>query len=263
MQLRIMSLNIRNSRNSREKDGQNHWGNRKSLVSEVLHKYSPDLIGFQEVLIEQLHNLCVMLPDYQYVGVGREDGKEEGEFNPIFYKNFTVEQSDTFWLSDTPPIPSCTWGGQTRICTWAVMSAPLCLAFLNTHIEYAVLQAQLSSMDLLINTAQTYADRMPIILTGDFNYLPGSQPYQVLSAYMRDSYQEDPHNTADRFVSYHNFTGTTTVNANPDIGRIDYIWLKGDLQAAQSRILFDRPGNLPDVYPSDHWPVLCDVSFNL
>ena len=253
-----MSMNVRNSG---AQDGKNIWRNRKGLVQEVLQKYSPDIIGFQEPLLDQMYDLIAMLPEYQHVGVAREDGKEEGEFNPIFYKNLDVEQSGTFWLSDTPKIPSCAWGGQTRICTWTVISGPISFAFLNTHIEYAVVQAQIKSMDLLIAKAKNYADRMPVVLTGDFNYFPGSEPYTILSAYMRDSYLEDPCNTEDNYVSCHNFTGTQTVNEHSDKGRIDYVWLKGHVQVEHSCILFDRPGDDPDLYLSDHWPIVCDIAF--
>lgn len=257
MKLRVMSMNVRYSRG---KDGKNIWANRKHLVREVLQRYKPDIIGFQEPLLDQMHDLVAMLPEYQHVGVGREDGKEDGEFNPIFYKNLNIKQSGTFWLSDSPKIPSCTWGGQTRICTWAIAAEPIPFAFFNTHVEYKVLQAQINSMKLLIEKAKGYADRMPVVLTGDFNYPPESQPYTILSEYMRDSYQEDPHNTEKNCVTFHDFSGAKTVG-EPGQGRIDYIWLKGDVQVEQCRILFDRPSDDPALYPSDHWPIMCDVSF--
>ncbi len=258
MKLRIMSMNVRYSRG---KDGKNIWANRRDLVREVLHTHNPDIIGFQEPLLDQMRDLIAMLSDYQYVGVGREDGKEDGEFNPIFYKNLDITQSGTFWLSDTPQIPSCTWGGQTRICTWAEISGPVPFAFLNTHVEYEVLQAQLNSMELLISKAKEYADRMPVVLTGDCNYRPHSQPYKMLAEYMRDSYLEDPRNKDDQFVSAHAFTGLKLAANQTKEGRIDYVWLKGDVKVEECRILFDRPGDDPELYPSDHWPLLCDMTF--
>ena len=257
MKLRVMTMNVRYSRG---KDGKNIWANRKDLVREVLYTYNPDMIGFQEPLLDQMRDLIGMLPEYQHIGVGREDGKEEGEFNPIFYKNLKVKQSGTFWLSDTPGVPSCAWGGQTRICTWAEISAPVPFAFLNTHVEYEVLQAQLNSMELLMSKAKEHADRRPVVMTGDFNYLPVSEPYTLLSQYMRDSYLEDSRNINAMHATFHSFTGATTVD-EPGKGRIDYVWLKGDVQVEQCRILFDRPGDDPELYPSDHWPIMCDLTF--
>ncbi len=258
MKLRVMSMNLRNSG---AHDGRNIWKNRKGLVQEILHAYQPDVIGFQEALLDQMRDVIAMLPEYQHVGVAREDGKEDGEFNPIFYKNLRVDQSGTFWLSDTPEIPSCTWGGLTRICTWIVVAAPLPFAFLNTHVDHTSIQAQLNSMNLLITTAKTYAARMPVVLVGDFNYHPDSDPYSRLSAYMRDSYREDLANTDDLYVTFHDFTGIQTVNEHSNEGRIDYVWFTGDVKVERSWIVFDRPGSDPDLYPSDHWPIACDLMF--
>ena len=257
MKLRVMSMNLRNSG---AQDGKNIWKNRKGLVQEILQTYQPDIISFQEALLDQMHDVIAMLPEYEHVGVAREDGKEEGEFNPIFYKNLNAEQSGTFWLSDTPEIPSCTWGGLTRICTWIVVAVPVPFAFLNTHVDHKSFQAQMHSMDLLITTAKTYAARMPVVLVGDFNYTPDSEPYSKLAAYMRDSYREDPANTEDTCITWHDFTGTCHVNESSK-GRIDYVWLKGDMQVERSWIVFDRPGSDPGLYPSDHWPIACDLAF--
>lgn len=256
MKLRVMSMNVRNSG---AQDGKNIWNNRKGLVQEVLQAYRPDIIGFQEPLLDQMYDLIAMLPEYRHVGVAREDGKEEGEFNPIFYKNLNLEQSGTFWLSDMPEIPSCTWGGLTRICTWVVAVTPMPLAFLNTHIDHKSDLAQINSMKLLVARAQEYARQMPVVLLGDFNYYPDSEPYTILSASMRDSYLEDPANTEDTCVTWHNFTGIRHVNEHSNKGRIDYVWLKGHIQVERSWIVFDRPGDDSDVYPSDHWPIVCDM----
>lgn len=257
MKLRVMSMNLRNSG---ARDGRNIWKNRKGLVQTILDIYQPDVIGFQEALLDQMYDLIAMLPGYQHVGVAREDGKEDGEFNPIFYKHLNVKQSGTFWLSDTPEIPSCTWGGLTRICTWIVVAAPTPFAVLNTHVDHTSNQAQMKSMDLLIARAKTYIAQIPVVLVGDFNYTPGSDPYSRLSSYMRDSYREDPANTDDRCVTFHDFTGRQTVNEHSNEGRIDYVWLKGDVQVERSWIVVDRPGNDPDLYPSDHWPIACDLT---
>lgn len=261
MTLRIMTMNVRNSG---ARDGKNIWANRKDLVRQVLHTHNPDMIGFQEPLLDQMRDLRAMLPEYDCVGVAREDGQEQGEFNPLFVKNMVIARTGTLWLSDTPAVPSCTWGGLTRICTWAAMSAPVPLLFLNTHIDHKARRAQLNSMDLLIATAQEYADRMPVVLTGDFNYNPNSPPYTRLAASMRDSYLEDPRQADDHSVTFHGFSGRKSVHDPEDgrtagEGRIDYIWLKGDVRVECCRILHDQPGDDPDLYPSDHWPVLCDL----
>jgi endonuclease/exonuclease/phosphatase family metal-dependent hydrolase len=132
-------------------------------------------------------------------------------------------------------------------------------AFLNTHIDHKSFQAQMNSMDLLISKVRTYAARMPVVLVGDFNYHPDSEPYSRLAACMRDSYREDPANTEDACITWHDFTGRQTVNERSNEGRIDYVWLKGDVRVECSWIVFDRPGSDPELYPSDHWPIVSDL----
>src|SRR3712207_7586469 len=47
------------------------------------------------------------LPGYRWIGVGRMDGKDGGEFSPILYRSTCLEPIDhgTFWLSETPEEP--------------------------------------------------------------------------------------------------------------------------------------------------------------
>lgn len=43
-------------------------------------------LAFQEALVRQVHDLKELLGDnWEWVGVGRDDGVERGEFSPIFY----------------------------------------------------------------------------------------------------------------------------------------------------------------------------------
>jgi endonuclease/exonuclease/phosphatase family metal-dependent hydrolase len=117
--LNVMTFNIRYGTAN---DGANHWKNRKEMVCDVLRKYRSDLVGVQEALRFQLDYIREEVPGYALIGVGREDGKTKGEYSAILYrsKRLEVNESGTFWLSDTPEIPgSITWGNAcTRICTW-------------------------------------------------------------------------------------------------------------------------------------------------
>ena len=74
-----------NVRYSTAKDGVNQWDNRKKDVLNLLKNYSPDIVGFQEMLKSQLEFINKNLTKYNYVGVAREDGKSDGEFSPIFF----------------------------------------------------------------------------------------------------------------------------------------------------------------------------------
>jgi len=118
--LKVMTYNIRYHNHS---DGVNGWNKRKEKVVELILKNNPDVLGIQEALHSQMKDLCKLLKDYAYVGVGRDDGKEKGEYVAIFYKKsrLKVVKSGSFWLSETPETPgSMGWDAAcTRMATWA------------------------------------------------------------------------------------------------------------------------------------------------
>ena len=249
---RIITLNVRRDE---QDDGGNNWQFRRGLIAAILRKYNPDIAAFQEVLVHQLRDLQEMLPGYRYLGVGRDDGREAGEFAPIFHRDLPVARQGTFWLSDTPERPSRTWPGMTRICTWAAFSGTHPFAVFNCHLEYEFEATQLNSVELLAAKTQECAGRLPLFVVGDFNLAPGSAPYAALTEVFSDGYA--PHGD-DTAVTFHNWTGRT-VAARDRSERIDHVWHRGNVKVADCRVLTDNPSTQPGVYPSDHWPVLCDV----
>lgn len=70
-----------------------------------------DIFGSQEVLDGQLHDMLAQLPDYDYIGVGRDDGKTQGEYAPVFYKKerFRLLDEGHFWLSEITDRPNKGW----------------------------------------------------------------------------------------------------------------------------------------------------------
>ena len=103
--IKACSFNIRFDN---PEDGYNRWENRRKDVVVFLGIEQPDVIGFQEVLVNQVEYLESRLTGYARVGVGRDDGVSEGEFAPVFYREerFGLSDSGTFWLSETPEVPS-------------------------------------------------------------------------------------------------------------------------------------------------------------
>ena len=99
--LKVLSYNIRYNNPN---DGVNHWENRKQTIANFINEENPDFAGLQEVTHSQLEFLLSNLIDYDYVGVGRDDGKQKGEYSPIFFDSnkFSFLEGDTFWLSETP-----------------------------------------------------------------------------------------------------------------------------------------------------------------
>ena len=252
MRLRIVTLNVRRDQ---QDDGINNWQFRRDLIAAIVRKYQPDIAAFQEVLVHQLRDLQEMLPGYRYLGVGRDDGREAGEFAPIFHRDLPVARQGTFWLSDTPERPSRTWPGMTRICTWTTFAGARPFAVFNCHLEYEFEETQLNSVALLAAKTQEYPARLPLFLVGDFNLTPGSSPYAALTKVLSDGYV--PHRD-DTAVTFHEWTGRT-VAARDRSERIDHVWHRGNVKVADCRVLTDNPSTQLGVYPSDHWPVLCDV----
>jgi endonuclease/exonuclease/phosphatase family metal-dependent hydrolase len=119
--LKVMSFNIRLNLDS---DKENSWTNRKQDAIDLLNYYQPDYFGVQEALPEQMKDIKNGMQNYEYVGVGRDDGKEKGEFSALFYdkEKLQVVKSGTFWLSETPEKPSKGWdAAYNRICTYAFL----------------------------------------------------------------------------------------------------------------------------------------------
>ena len=88
--LYVGQFNIRNA-NSKDAANGNGWERRCPVICDIFRVESFDVFGSQEVLNGQLEDLCAALPQYDYVGVGRNDGKQAGEYAPIFYKKDRFE----------------------------------------------------------------------------------------------------------------------------------------------------------------------------
>ncbi|MBV7335840.1 endonuclease/exonuclease/phosphatase family protein [Chloroflexi bacterium TSY] len=269
---RVISYNIRYNN---PKDGANAWPHRKERVTTLLENHEPDLIGRQEVQKNQLEDLIPKLPDFGWVGVGRDDGKTQGEYAAIFYRHrrFDLMDSGTIWLSETPHVVgSVGWdASMARVATWAkFVDVQHGNRFLhvNTHFDHRGQLAQVESARLLHTFLAEQEESLPAIITGDFNCIETSQPYQALTdpdhhapplldaRYVTQAPHEGPHET---------FNGTFT---DPLHAKIDYIfvWLAHEeemdqrqnplIQVHRHAILTD---NRAGWYPSDHLPVLADI----
>jgi endonuclease/exonuclease/phosphatase family metal-dependent hydrolase len=182
--LNIMTFNIRLNTKS---DGINQWDNRKEILSSVLEFQDIDICGMQEAFIGQILDIKSNLSEYDYIGVGRDDGKEAGEFSPLFYKKgrFKLLKYDTFWLSETPNAPSKGWDASyNRVVTWAkfkdLFSNTEFYVF-NTHFDHKGEIARRESAKLLIAKVQEISNNLPSIILGDFNSNLEDEPYLLLN----------------------------------------------------------------------------------
>ncbi len=260
--LRVMSFNIRFANPG---DGEHAWKHRKNFVADVIQYNQAGIIGMQEALVSQVHELDSMLADHAWVGVGRDDGKEKGEFNPVFYdKNrFELLESNTFWLSKTPSKPGAMgWDAAcARIVTWArlkVKTTGKKFYFFNTHFDHQGTIARLKSAELVIDSVSSKVADEPVFLTGDLNSLKRSGPYQHLTHWNNAAGLRDAREVSDEGPYGPN---TTYIGFEADFSKqmiIDYILANKRVGVHRHVIVDDRKG---DIYPSDHLPVVAEVYF--
>ncbi|MEN6334554.1 MAG: endonuclease/exonuclease/phosphatase family protein [Phycisphaerales bacterium] len=267
----VMTFNIRYGSAD---DKQDSWPNRRDMVYDVLRRHDPDVVGLQEALRFQIDEIHAALPQYGEIGVGREDGKTEGEYSAILYRKdyLTLDDSGTVWLSDTPEVPgSISWNSACRrVCTWGRFipkgSGPAFYLF-NTHLDHKSQPARQYGSILLSRRIAERKHADPVILTGDFNadennpaiqYLKGlselSSPDGDLfknPAPLVDSFRVAPP-TEQVVGTFHGFQGGI------DGGKIDYIFIQPGVEVKVAEILRD---NKDGRYPSDHFPVLGVLRF--
>ena len=175
-------------------DSSNEWKFRLELVLNTLTTEKFDVIGFQEVLLRQLEDLEKMLPNYAYVGVGREDFGQKGEYAPIFYRadKYKKIESNTFVLAeDTAFIGKLGWDAAcTRIVTWILLEdvkTKQRFYFFNTHFDHVGKVAQKMSAQLLSEKAFVKNKKSPVIITGDFNVTSETEAYSIMTKHFQDS----------------------------------------------------------------------------
>lgn len=263
--LRVMSFNIRFDNPS---DGPDAWPHRKDFVAGMFRFHKNDIVGIQEGLISQVMDLEELLPEFEWVGVGREDGEDGGEFCAIFYKTdrFDLIEDGTFWLSETPDVPgSLGWDTAiTRISTWARLydkeNSRRFIVF-NTHYDHRGEEARSKSSELILQKVAELSEGDPVIVMGDLNTVESQDPYKILTDPALGPVRVE---LFDGF--YHSRYGhhgpTTTWNGFREMipeRRIDYIFVNPKFSVIQHGILADiRDGH----FPSDHLPVVADIEFN-
>ncbi|HBH22407.1 MAG TPA: endonuclease/exonuclease/phosphatase [Cytophagales bacterium] len=252
--VKVSSFNIRFDNPA---DGKNNWHNRKSSVVQFIKAQNMQIVGMQEALNNQFNYLVDNLGDYQSVGVGREDGQTKGEYAPIFFlkDEFTLLDSGTFWLSQTPAEPSIGWDAVLeRICTYAILQDNRNdreIHFYNTHFDHVGDEARIESARLIMDSIAAKSSGNWVVLTGDLNAEPDDLPYDVLISGGLD----------DAFFSKARFGPVGTFNGfnldGPHQRRIDYILMNGFSPEYYENNNLIVNGN----YISDHFPVLARLEY--
>lgn len=286
-QLLVGSYNIRYKNGGDSVNG-NVWEKRCQVISDQVNFMAPDIFGTQEVLHGQLIDMLARLDGYDYIGVGRDDGKTQGEYGAIFYKRACLRLLDQghFWLSETPDKPGLGWDAAcVRICSWgkfAKMTATddEAFFFFNLHMDHVGVVARREAAKLIVAKIREIAHDAPVIVTGDFNVDQTNEIYSIFveSGILKDSYQ------AARL----RFAENGTFNSfNVDLytsSRIDHVFVSPGTQVDAYAVMTDGywvpsldPGNMVKGHdapqeidfsryarhlPSDHYPVFVRLNWN-
>lgn len=281
--MHVATYNLRYANHDDSLNG-NGWGQRYPVISQLIRFHDFDIFGTQEGLYHMLTDLADSLPDYSFIGIGRDDGKQAGEHSAIFYKNkkFTLLKNGDFWLSTITDRPNKGWDAVLpRICSWGEFrenKTGFRFFFFNLHMDHIGVQARAESAKLVLKKVKEMAGEIPTILTGDFNVDQTSESYALIntSGVLEDCYVLSPLRYALN-GTFNNFKSDRKTNS-----RIDHIFV-----SRQFRV--NRYGILTDSYraeaaepsgagmdslsntafrskytarqPSDHFPVMVEISY--
>ena len=253
--LTVISYNIRLGE---AKDGTNSWPFRAAASRDMVMDQLPDIMGLQEAFLYQAAYLKEYCKGYKYVGVGREDGKKEGEIMAIFYRKETVKllRWGTFWLSDTPKKPSKGWDAACkRTATWALMQHKASgkkFYYVNTHLDHVGKEARQKGLELIVERIAAMNPKgYPMILTGDFNMRPQRPEFEDLKKVMKDARV-----TARTTDTGYTFSGWKINPSSESV--IDYVWYSGFSDCPEYHVVRKEYG-VPFV--SDHFPIMATLVF--
>lgn len=258
-QISVMTFNIRLDASV---DNENRWDCRKAEVAKMLTYYQPDLLGLQEVCPNQMADLKSALQGmYEGIGVGRDDGKHQGEHSPIFYNKhrFSMVKHGDFALSEHPEqFGKRGWDASyNRVCTWAILKDKKTgkqVVYFNTHLDNDGKIARKEGIKLILSKMKKVAKNMPAIITGDFNCTDEEEP----SAILRANKMENARNKAAIVYgpdwTWHDYGRLPLAERNI----IDHIFVSNNLKVTRYRVIGDKPDK---VYLSDHNAVFVNLDY--
>jgi endonuclease/exonuclease/phosphatase family metal-dependent hydrolase len=257
---RVMTFNIRYNNPD---DGENAWPRRAEGVGGLIRFHDPDLVGLQEAQRNQLDDLQRLLPGYAWFGVPRSDGGPGDEHSAILYRTdrFELLGQGTFWLSETPEVPrSKGWDAALpRIATWGRFrdrASGDTILHLNTHLDHIGVRARAESARLIARWLAEHAGSTRVVVTGDLNTTPDSEPIRALldpagPLRLRDAIRvsaEPPYGPTATWTGF---------EALEPGQRLDYVLVGDGLRVLEHGILAETLDGVH--YPSDHLPVLAEV----
>lgn len=241
--IRLLTHNIRYATSS-PFPGEERWDMRKPCLNSELRFHTAhcpeSFICLQEVLHHQLVDILSGLnkprKKWDYIGVGRDDGQEAGEYSPIIYQPafWMLRDSKSVWLSETPDRPSKSWDAACiRILTVGVFQhreTKKTVIAMNTHLDDQGSESRLQAAKIILQQIASFSgqskgqDTLPVFLAGDFNSEPNDEAYKTITSEespMCDLQLLVPED--QRYGNLHTFTG---FDGNPALlSRIDFLFI--------------------------------------
>lgn len=243
--LKIVTYNLRWDA---PEDGIHRFSNRKEEVMDRIHEEKPDVIAFQEMRADMQEWMEPRMPEYFYVGHGR-DGDFNGESIPIAFRKdkFKMRAFECFWLSPTPEIPGSRYaeqGRSLRICNVLTLySAEDKKSFrvYNVHLDHFSAQARTKGIQLVVDYAEAMnkKEELPTVILGDLNAFP---EWDDLNPITKNPNYTDVTKHFPR--TFHGFFQRDE--------KIDYIFVTKEFESKECYLWENREGK-PCL--SDHFPV--------
>lgn len=251
-----------NLRYDNQGDAPNNWDNRKERVATFVKEQKLDVVGTQEVLHNQFEDMKNMLPGFEGIGIGRDDGKTKGEYSAIFYRKemFDALDSGTFWLAENPDsVGMMGWDAAcTRVATWAKLqhkATGKVIMAVNTHFDHVGVEARKNSALLIIRKIKEIVGDQPAVLTGDFNVTDESDAYQTITT--NEFVLKDAHKIAEEATGVaYTFHGFERVPVE-ERSKIDFVFVTPQVKVKSSFV----PAEVPGAILSDHCPQCVELEF--
>lgn len=267
--LKVVSFNIRLLPGP---DGDNRWELRKEASTAMVNAVKPDVMGLQEAFREQLDYILEGCRDYEIIGVGRDDGKSEGEHMAIAYNKQRVilRKWGTYWLSPTPDEPSYGWDAACkRTATWALFEmkgSGQKFYMVNTHLDHKGKTARKEGLAVVFRRiGEMNTENLPMILTGDLNVLPDNPCLSEINSIMSNARfhadYTDPRGSFNGFGKYGASDGAPDLGDTPkkSLRPIDYIYYNGMSRCISFKVLSQPFAG--KAYISDHYPIFSEMTF--
>lgn len=254
--INLLTYNIRYE----NKDDKNDlWTNRREEMVEQIKKYKIDILCAQEDLESQAKFLE---EGTKLKGTLNERTRgKTGFYNGIYYneKKFKLLTEGHFFLNESTDTVGKGWDAAGfRFARWVKFYDKKNkneFYIFNTHFDHKGVVARNQSAKLMLKKISEIAGNAPIILTGDLNAKPTTNPIKTLKTMLKDSREASLSSPLGPEGTFNGFNLERTLDT-----RIDYIFVNDKVTVNTYEVLAEKTKN--GGYISDHLPIRVNLNIN-